>query len=55
MDIQTSKIELAKLILNIESPDLLLKLKDLIMNEYGDFWSILSQSEKEEISFGIQQ
>ena len=55
MDIQSSKIELAKLILNIESPDLIIKIKKLLTKETGDFWFTLSDSEKEEIKFGINQ
>lgn len=46
MDIQSSKIELAKLILNIESPDLIIKIKNLLTKETGDFWLTLSDSEK---------
>ncbi len=55
MDIQSSKIELAKLILNIESPDLIIKIKKLLTKETGDFWLTLSDSEKEKIKFGINQ
>ena len=55
MDIQSSKIELAKLILNIESPDLINKIKNLLTKETGGFWLTLSDSEKEEIKFGINQ
>jgi len=55
MDIQSSKIELAKLILNIESPDLINKIKNLLTKETSDFWLTLSDSEKEEIKFGINQ
>jgi hypothetical protein len=55
MDLQTSKIELAKLILNIESPNLISKIKELITKESSDFWTTLSDSEKEEIYFGLDQ
>lgn len=55
MDIQTSKIELTKLILNIENPTLINKIKDLLTKETGDFWFSLSKTEKEEINFGINQ
>lgn len=55
MDIQNSKIELAKLVLNIESPALIVKIKDLLTKESGDFWLTLSESEKQEINFGINQ
>ena len=55
MDIQSSKIELAKLILNIENPDLINKIKKLVINETSDFWLHLSDTEKEEIRFGLNQ
>ena len=55
MDIQNSKIELAKLVLNIESPALIVKIKNLLTKESGDFWLALSESEKKEINFGINQ
>ncbi|MCF8298421.1 MAG: hypothetical protein K9J13_12815 [Saprospiraceae bacterium] len=55
MDIQTSKIELAKIILNIENPDLIEKIRGLIINEPKDFWLGLTATEKEEIEFGIEQ
>ena len=55
MDIQNSKIELAKLVLNIESPALIVKIKNLLTKESSDFWLTLSESEKQEINFGINQ
>ena len=55
MDIQNSKIELAKLVLNIESPALIDKIKNLLTKESGDFWLTLSEYEKQEINFGINQ
>lgn len=55
LDIQSSKIELANLILNIESPALLDKNKGLLTKQTSDFWLTLSDSEKEEIQFGIKQ
>ena len=38
MDIQSTKIELAKLILDIENPALIQKIKDLLLKEPSDFW-----------------
>jgi hypothetical protein len=55
MDIQSSKIELTKLILNIESPALIQKIKDLLIKESSDFWSELSDIQKEEMRIGIDQ
>ena len=55
MDIHKSKIELAKIILNIENPDLIEKIRGLIIDEREDFWLGLSITDKEEIEFGIEQ
>ncbi len=55
MDIQSLKIELTKLILNIDNPALIEKIKDLLVQETGDFWSTLSEDQKEELKLGIQQ
>lgn len=54
MDIQTSKIELVKLILNIENSDFIQKVSDFIKNEKSDFWNELSVSEQNEIRKGIK-
>ena len=55
MDIQSTKIELAKLILDIENPALIQKIKDLLLKESSDFWLTLSQQEQTEIKLGIEQ
>ena len=55
MDIQAMKIELAKLILDIENPSLIQKIKDLLIKESSDFWAELSDEEKAEIKLGIEQ
>jgi hypothetical protein len=55
MDIQSLKIELTKLILDIDNPALIEKIKDLLLKETGDFWSTLSEDQKEELKFGIHQ
>ena len=39
MDIQLSKIELVRTILNIENEELIKKLISFIQNEQVDFWS----------------
>ena len=53
MDLQTSKIELAKLILNIESVEFVEKLRAFVIGEKNDFWDELSLSEQKEIEKGI--
>ena len=55
MDIQTSKIELAKLILSIDNQTVLDKIIDILKSEEGDFWNDLSDEAKEEINIGIKQ
>lgn len=55
MDIQTSKIELAKFILNIENKSVLEKIINVLKTEQSDFWNELSKAEKAEIKMGIEQ
>jgi hypothetical protein len=55
MDIQAHKIELAKLILEIDNPSLLSKVFKLLKKEKTDFWLELSEEQKEEINIGIKQ
>ncbi|MEP2023930.1 MAG: hypothetical protein ABJH98_15545 [Reichenbachiella sp.] len=55
MDIQTSKIELAKLILNLDNPTILGKIKALIVGQQDDFGSSLTVAEKEEIEIALTQ
>ncbi len=55
MDIQTSKIELVKIILNSDNDKFIEKLKEFVSNEKSDFWLELSSSEQAEIKDGIKQ
>lgn len=56
MDIQNLKIELAKIILQTESKELLTKLHKLLTgNADTDFYTTLSDREKKEIEIGLQQ
>jgi len=55
MDIQTTKIELAKIILSIENTEFIEKIKNFISKEKKDFWNDLNQSEKAEIELGLKQ
>ena len=55
MDIQTTKIELVKMILNIENNEFIQKVTDFIQkNEKTDFWDDLNLSEQKEIREGIE-
>ncbi len=55
MDIQASKIELAKMILDLEDSKLIEKVRKLITREKKDFYNELSEDQKLEIQFGIDQ
>ena len=55
MNVQSTKIELAKLILSLENPKLIKRVADFLKSETQDFWNELSVSEKKEIKMGIQQ
>ncbi|HSI77668.1 hypothetical protein [Lunatibacter salilacus] len=55
MDIQSSKIELVRLILNIENPKLIARLSEFLKRETQDFWEELSEIEKKEIEIGLKQ
>ncbi len=55
MDIRTSKIELVKMILNIDNSAFIQKLTDFINSEKKDFWNELSPSQQIEIQKGIEE
>ena len=55
MDLNTTKIELAKLILSIDQPKVINKIVDLLKSESKDFWLELTDVEKEGIQIGIEQ
>ena len=55
MDVQSSKLELVKLIINSNNEKLIENLLKMLKSEQKDFWSELSESEKEEIRLGIKQ
>lgn len=55
MDTQTSKIELAKLILELEDPKLINKIHEMLLDESSQFRKSLTGHEKEEIKLGIEQ
>ncbi|AWW00665.1 hypothetical protein [Arcticibacterium luteifluviistationis] len=54
MDIQTSKIELVKEILNLENPSLIQRMFDLLKSEEKDAFE-LTEIEAKEIQIGIEQ
>ncbi len=54
MNTQASKMELIQMIKDIESSDLIEKVKQLILQNRADFWDDLSDNEKEDIEKGIE-
>lgn len=55
MDIIASKIELVKMILNIDNDKFIKRGMDFVNNEKSDFWHELSETEQAEIKKGIEQ
>jgi hypothetical protein len=55
MDIQSSKIELVKIILNIENDKFIEKITEFIQKEKIDFWDELSATQQQEIENGIAE
>jgi len=55
MNTQASKLELVKLIVDIDNDQIIEKLLDVLKSEEKDFWIALSESEKKEIELGIKQ
>jgi hypothetical protein len=55
MDLQTSKLELFKLIINIDNQKIIDKLITILKSGEEDFWIELSEQERKEIELGIKQ
>jgi hypothetical protein len=56
MDIQAKKLELVRMILDTDNPDILSKIKQIITSARKiDFWDSLPPSQKEEIFKGIEE
>jgi len=54
MDIQSSKIELAKLILSLENPEIIEKIRNLLKKESKQKRVTLTDYEKKEIEMAIK-
>lgn len=54
MDIQTTKLELLKIILENENSEFIKRVSDFVKNEKSDFWKELTISERKEIEKGIE-
>ncbi len=55
MDLQSSKLELVRLILKIDNQQTINKLTSVLKEQDQDFWDELSAQQKEEIMSGINQ
>jgi len=55
MDIQLTKIELVRMILDLENKSVINKVWALLKKETPDFWITLSKEQREEIELGIAQ
>ncbi|WP_347173474.1 hypothetical protein [Polaribacter uvawellassae] len=55
MDIQTTKLELLKTILENENTEFIQRVADFVKKEKIDFWDELSLSEQSEIKQGIEE
>ncbi len=54
MDIQTTKLELLKIILENENSEFIQRVSDFVKKEKKDIWHELSLSEQKEIKKGIE-
>lgn len=56
MNIQAEKLELVRIILDLDNPGLLTSIKNILKAEsQTDFWNTLPQYQKEEILKGIEE
>ncbi len=55
MGLKTKKLELIKLISNIDNDELIAGISDYLKANMNDWWNDLSQAEKDEIELGIKQ
>lgn len=55
MDIQASKIEIAKMILDLEDSKLIEKIRKILIKEKKDFYDEFTEDQKLEIQYGIEQ
>ena len=55
MDVQTTKIELLKAILEMENEELIQRVADFVEKEKTDIWNDLNTSQREEIKKGLKE
>ncbi|MCV9931546.1 hypothetical protein OIU80_04575 [Flavobacterium sp. LS1R47] len=55
MDIQLEKLELIKMLTEIDNPKIIESIKKILMKEKKDWWDDLTDAQKEEIELGVEQ
>ena len=55
MDIQTTKLELLKTVMNSEDTEFIERVANFVKKEKTDFWNELSPAEQKEIKQGIDE
>jgi hypothetical protein len=56
MNIQAEKLAIVKMILDTENPDILESIKRIFTKQAKvDFWSTLSEEEKEDVKIGLSE
>ncbi|WP_317897840.1 hypothetical protein [Aurantibacillus circumpalustris] len=55
MNLSAEKLKLTQLILNIESKDLIEKIKNLIKTEDADLWDELNDKVKADVEFALME
>ena len=55
MDIQTTKLELLKTVMNSEDTEFIKRVANFVKKEKTDFWNELSPTEQKEIKQGIDE
>ena len=55
MDIQATKLELLKLLLNTKKESTLMKIEAILKEDAVDWWKELGEDEKKEIEEGLKQ
>lgn len=55
MDIQLEKLELIKMLTEIDNPEIIKSIKKILTKEKKDWWDDLTEAQKEEIELGVEQ
>lgn len=55
MDIHATKIELMRIILGIENPSVIERIRAMIKNETSDFWDELTLEQQKDIEKAIEE